>query len=109
MRQLYFAGSSLDDPKSFPESVKKRAGFQLHRVKHGKDPSDWKPMNSIGKGVREIRIKVKEQFRVIYIASFSDKVYVLHAFKKKSQKTAKRDLDIAKHRLKAIQRNRGGR
>ncbi len=107
MKELYFAGASLDDLKNFPEAARKRAGFQLRRVQQGKAPSDWKPMTSIGKGVKEIRIKVKDQFRVIYIASFSDKVYVLHAFKKKTQKTPNRDLDTAKQRLKAIQRTGG--
>ena len=108
MKSLTFVGSSLDDIKNFSETIRQRIGYQLHRIQQGDDPSDWKPMKSIGQGVKEIRVKVKDQFRVIYIASFSDKVYVLHAFKKKSQKTGKRDLDIAKSRLKAIQLNRGG-
>ena len=61
---------------------------------------------TVGPGVRETRIKVGDQYRVIYIASFSDEVYVLHTFQKKTRKTAKRDLDIAKQRLKAIKNAR---
>lgn len=78
------------------------AGHQLDRVQHGLDPTDWKPMKSIGLGVREIRIKHEGQYRVIYLATSQDKVYVLHAFVKKSQKTNKRDLEAAKRTLSQI-------
>ncbi len=106
MKTLKFVGTSLDDIRSFPDSVKQQAGYQLHKVQQGKDPSDWKPMQTIGKGVREIRIKGQNHYRVIYVASFSDAVYVLHAFQKKSQKTDKRDLDIAKSRFKRMKNPR---
>jgi len=63
---------------------------------------DWKPMKSIGQGVREIRIQHEGQYRVIYVASFEEKVYVLHAFQKKTRKTSKQDLDTAKRALKEV-------
>jgi len=63
-------------------------------------PTDWKPMPSIGPGVREIRIKHEGQYRVIYVAKFADVVYVLHAFRKKTRKTRKQDIDAAQHALK---------
>jgi phage-related protein len=107
MKTINFVGTSLDDIKSFPEKVRQRIGYQLYRIQKGEAPNDWKPMKSIGQGVKEIRIKIKDQYRVIYIASISDKIYVLHAFRKKSQKTEKHDLDTAKRRLKAIQMNKG--
>ena len=66
------------------------------------DPSDWKPMNNVGRGVREIRIHHEGQYRVIYVAKFDDAVYVLHAFRKKTQKTRKQDIEIARRRLKEI-------
>lgn len=78
------------------------AGHQLDRVQHGLDPTDWKPMKSIGPGVREIRIKHEGQYRVIYLATLQDKVYVLHAFVKQSQKTNKRDLEAAQRALSQI-------
>ena len=57
-------------------------------------------MASIGKGVREIRTKVADgTYRTIYIATLPDAVYVLHAFQKKTQKTRKRDIDLATKRL----------
>ena len=59
-------------------------------------------MKSVGQGVREIRIQHEGQFRVIYVASYQEKVYVLHAFQKKTQKTDKQDLDAAKRTLKEV-------
>jgi len=59
-------------------------------------------MPSIRSGVREIRIMHQGQFRVIYIATLSDAVYVLHAFQKKTQKTRKQNLDAAKQSLKQL-------
>jgi phage-related protein len=59
-------------------------------------------MKSVGQGVREIRIQHEGQYRVIYVASYQEKVYVLHAFQKKTQKTDKQDLDAAKRTLKEV-------
>jgi len=56
------------------------------RVQHRLDPSDWKPMLNIGKGIREIRIRHEGQYRIIYVARFKSAIHVLHAFQKKSQK-----------------------
>lgn len=79
------------------------AGFQLDRVQHGADPADWKPMNDIGVGVREIRVRDKEgAFRIIYVAKLADAVYVLHCFQKKSQRTNKQDIELSKARYKQL-------
>jgi len=62
-------------------------------------------MNTIGPGVREIRVRdAAGAFRVIYIATLADAGYVLHAFQKKSQATSKRDLDLATARFKDLAR-----
>ena len=74
----------------------------MDRVQRGLDPTDWKPMTTIGQGVREIRIKEDGQWRIIYIAKFEDAVYVLHAFRKKTQKTTKSDIDAAKRALSEV-------
>ena len=58
MRKLKFVGTSLDDLKEFPELVRKHAGYQLHLLQTGQDPTDWKPFPTVGKGVREIRIRL---------------------------------------------------
>jgi len=101
-KSLKFAGSSLDDLRNFPEEARRAAGFELRAVQNGFDPRDWKAMQSIGSGVREIRIRVLGEWRVIYVAKLADAVYVLHAFQKKSRKTNKNDIELARKRLKEI-------
>jgi len=107
MKRLSFLGSSLDDVRAFPETARREAGYQLDRVQRGLDPEDWKPMPSVGSGVREVRVRDQSgAFRVIYIATRPEAVYVLHAFQKKTQATAKRDLDLAETRLKELTRSK---
>ena len=75
---------------------------QLENVQRGEEPQDWKPMSSIGPGVREIRIReTSGAFRVVYLATRPEAIYVLHCFQKKSQQTSRQDLALAKARLKA--------
>ncbi len=102
LRPLYFVGSALADLRAFPRAPRREAGYQLDRVQFGLEPNDWKPLTTVGSGVREIRIHHEGQFRVIYVAKLDDAVDVLHAFQKKTQKTRKQDLEIARRRLKAI-------
>ena len=78
------------------------AGFQLSRVQQGLEPNDWKPMPSVGPGVQEIRVHTELEHRVMYIAKFVEGVYVLHAFEKRTRKTPKRDLDLARERFRAL-------
>ncbi len=103
MKDVRFVGSSLDDLRQFPAGVRREAGFELSNVQAGLQPGDWKPMNTVGAGAVEIRIKDKDGiFRVIYVARFEEAIYVLHAFQKKSQKTRKADIELAKARYKAL-------
>lgn len=103
MKQLAFCGTALDDLRRFPHSARRDAGYQLERVQCGLSPDDVKPMASIGVGVSELRIWDEAgTFRVVYIAKLTDAVYVLHCFQKKTQQTAKRDIDLARKRLKAL-------
>jgi phage-related protein len=101
VKPIAFLGGSLDDLRGFPADARRDAGYQLDRVQRGLDPDDWRPMPSIGAGVREVRVRERAgAFRVIYVASFADAVYVLHAFQKKTRQTAKRDVDLAASRLR---------
>ena len=106
LKPLAWSGSALDDLKAFPDDARQRAGFELYRLQQGLEPTDWKPMSAVGAGVREIRIQTGRAFRVLYVAKFAEAVYVLHAFEKKSQRTAKRDLDLAQARLAELLRRR---
>ena len=103
-KPLYFVGSALEDLRAFPRAQRREAGYQLGRVQFGLEPSDWKPMTTVGRGVREIRIHHEGQYRVIYVAKFDDAVYVLHAFRKKTQKTRKQDIEIARRRFQEIRK-----
>jgi len=103
VKPIEFVGNSLDDLREFPIGARRECGYQLDRVQHGFDPSDWKPMATVGSGVREIR--VREQggaFRVIYVAKLADRVYVLHCFHKRTQQTAKADLDLTGKRYQQV-------
>ena len=105
MKAVVFLGDSLSRLREFPESARATAGFQLHQLQRGLDPDDWKPMGTIGPGVREIRIReASGAFRVIYVTRLEDRVLVLHTFQKKTQKTAQKDIDLAAARLRAWRR-----
>ncbi|MBN2320258.1 MAG: type II toxin-antitoxin system RelE/ParE family toxin [Acidobacteria bacterium] len=102
VKELKFAGLSLDDLRNFPEEARRVAGFELRAVQNGLEPRDWKPVRSIGSGVREIRIHVLGEWRIVYVANLADAIYVLHAFQKKSQKTNKNDIELARKRFREI-------
>jgi phage-related protein len=103
IKDIVFVGRSLESLKRFPQEAKRESGYQLDKVQQGEAPTDWKPMQSIGTGVREIRIREDSgAYRIIYIAKFEEAVYVLHAFQKKTQKTAKADIETAKRALKTV-------
>lgn len=105
MKPITFLGDSLKCLREFPDDARQDAGRQLDRVQRGMQPSDFKPMPSIGKGVEEIRIWDESgTFRVIYTARLADAVYVLHAFQKKTQGTSKRDVEMAKARFTQLMR-----
>ena len=99
MKKIQFFGDSLKSLREFPEDAKHDVGYQLDKVQRGEQPDDFKPMPSIGKGVEEIRVRDDSGiYRVIYTARLADAVYVLHAFQKKTQTTAKRDIALASKR-----------
>lgn len=87
-----------------PAGVRHALGLELMTVQFGGEPSDFKPMPSVGAGAYEIRYRdvASSAFRVIYVAKFADAVYVLHAFQKKTQKTSKPDIDLAANRYRKL-------
>lgn len=101
-KQVKWLGNSRESIRDFPDDPRREAGYQLERVQAGKDPQDWKPMPSVGLGVKEIRVREVGAFRVIYVARFAEAVYVLHAFQKKANKTPKPDIAIARKRFREL-------
>ncbi|MEW6342727.1 MAG: type II toxin-antitoxin system RelE/ParE family toxin [Pseudomonadota bacterium] len=105
MKPVRFLGDSLKCLREFPEDARHDVGYQLDKVQRGHQPDDFKPMPSIGRGVEEIRVWDESgAYRVVYTARLAEAVYVLHAFQKKTQATAQRDVDVAKARYNELMR-----
>ncbi|MGF6966240.1 phage-related protein [Paraburkholderia sp. WC7.3g] len=102
-KEIRWLGSSYRDLLAFPDEARRLAGFQLHKIQSGLDPDDWKPIDSIGAGTREIRIRDEDGiFRVMYVTKYAEALYVLHCFQKKTQKLGPHDRKIAETRYRAI-------
>ncbi|MGH7928646.1 MAG: type II toxin-antitoxin system RelE/ParE family toxin [Candidatus Binatia bacterium] len=101
-KPLVWLGSSRSDLRAFPDNARRVAGFQLRRVQRGLEPNDWKPMPAVGPGVREIRIHTELEQRVFYVARFTEGVYVLHVFEKRTRKTPKREVELARDRFRNL-------
>lgn len=105
MKPIAFEGNSLAVVRAFPAGVRAIFGFQLDKVQRGLEPDDFRSLSTVGQGVYEIRVRdASGAYRVIYIAKFDNAVHVLHAFKKKTQRTAKADMDVARERLRDVVR-----
>ena len=103
MKVVVFEGDSLARLREFPDDAKHDAGFALEQVQKGEEPSDHRPFPSVGGGAEEIRVwDDSGTYRVMYVAKFKEAVYVLHCFQKKTEKTAQKDVDLAKARYSKL-------
>lgn len=106
MKPVQFLGNSLKCLRDFPVNARHDAGYQLDKVQRGLQPDNFKPMPAVGRGVEEIRIQDDSGiYRVIYTARLADAVVVLHAFQKKTQRTSKMDIEIAKTRFSELMKD----
>lgn len=108
-KRIVWIGSSRDDVRRFPRDARRKAGLELRAVQRGQEPTDFKPIPSVGAGAYEIRIHAQGAYRVFYVAKFEEAIYVLHTFQKKTQKTAKRDLEIGRQGYRTVQQSRQAR
>ena len=104
VKPLVWVGSSLKDLREFPEAVKDEMGFALYLAQCGLKPLSAKPLKGFsGASVLEIVSDYQaDTYRAVYTVRFDDRVYVLHAFQKKSRKgiaTSKADIELIKRRL----------
>lgn len=106
MKPITWLGSAKRDLLACSGDVMAAAGHELERVQRGGDPIDWKPMTSVGRGVREIRVHVAGELRIFYVATFPEAVYVLHVFGKKTQKTSARDRALGQQRYQTMLQER---
>lgn len=102
MKTVVWVGSTRKDLRAFPVEARARAGYELYRVQFGLEPTDWEPMSAVGEGVKEIRVRTGREHRLVYIAKFPDALYVLHAFEKKTQRTTRSDIELARTRFREL-------
>ena len=102
--QIHWLGDAKDVPSAFPQEIRGEFGYSLRRLQKGLLPDcAARRMESVGKNVWELKTADERTwYRVIYLTRIGDALYVLHAFEKSSRKTSRRDLEIAKSRLKTV-------
>jgi phage-related protein len=100
---VVWEGDSRGVLQAFPEAVRQNFGFELWQLQQGENPSDYRPLPSVGAGVFELRDQDERSwYRVVYLSRIHDVIYVLHCFEKKSREMPRRDFEKAKRRLKAV-------
>ena len=104
VKPLFWVGSSRRDLREFPEPVKDVMGHALFIAQLGRKHEDARPLKGFGgAGVLEVvEDFAGDTYRAVYTVKFSDAIYVLHVFQKKSKrgiKTPKKDLDLIRERL----------
>jgi phage-related protein len=110
VKELYFAGSSREDIRVFPEEVRLDIGYALYAAQIGEKFGVVKPLKGFGgAGVLEIIKRFDgSTYRTVYAIKFPNAVYVLHCFQKKAKhgvKTPQQDMDLIKQRLKTAEEN----
>ena len=88
---------------SFPVAAKQNLGFQLRLLQQGQQPTDYRAMSSVGPGAFELRDQDERAwYRVIYLSRVRDVIHVLHCFEKRSRETPRKEINMARQRLKAV-------
>jgi phage-related protein len=111
LAEIAWEGDSKEVLSAFPAEVKSTFGFSLRRLQNGELPRcAVRPMASIGRGVWELKTDdARTWYRIMYLSQIQGVIYVLHAFEKDSTRTDRRDVEVAKNRLKEVnQRLREG-
>jgi phage-related protein len=104
LRPVVWMGNSKKNLRGFPEGAQKLIGDELQLLQFGGMPKDTKPFRGIGSGVLEIAVRYdKDAYRTVVAVQVGKKIYVLHAFQKKSKRgieTPKQDVDLIRQRYK---------
>jgi phage-related protein len=103
LTEVRWLGDSLEILRGFPSPVQGDLGYALERVQRGQMPPDSKPMRTVGPGVYELRDQDERAwYRVFYLKKIADVIYVLHCFEKRTAQTERKDIEVAKERLKRL-------
>jgi phage-related protein len=105
LREIAWVGDSKERLKEFPKPVQKRIGDALFVVQVGDTPNSAKPLKGVGSGVFEI-VQPFATYRAVYAVKLGERIYVLHAFQKKSKrgiKTPQQEIDLIQRRFKIAQ------
>ena len=101
LKPIRWLGTTLNDIREQRSTIRDEFGQQLLRVQMGLMPNNYKSISTVGPGTYEIRVQDADGIaRLMYVAKFHDTVCVLHVFTKKSQRTPKSDIDLAKKRYR---------
>jgi phage-related protein len=102
--ELNFEGDSLEVLSAFPPAVRQALGFSLWQLQIGLEPAcQTRGMSSIGAGVYELKESDERTwYRAIYLSKVGNAIHVLHCFEKDSRKTGRRDIELARQRLKRV-------
>ena len=104
LRVVVWLGNTKNNLCDFPEDVRKLIGDELQLLQFGGMPRDTKPFKGVGSGVLEIAVRYdKDAYRAVVAVQLGKKLYVLHAFQKKSKRgieTPKRDIELIRQRYK---------
>jgi phage-related protein len=102
LRPVVWLGSSKKNIQDFPKGAQKLLGDELQLIQFGGMPKDVKPFKGIGSGVLEIALRyASDAYRVVVTVQIGKRIYVLHAFQKKSKRgieTSRRDVDLIRQR-----------
>lgn len=102
--EIHWEGNSKEILSDFPLEVKSTFGYSLRRLQNGELPlCSVRAMGSVGKGVWELKTDdARTWYRLMYLTKIEGIIYVLHAFEKDSARTDRRDIEIARDRLKSV-------
>jgi phage-related protein len=108
-RPISFHPRAIREFAGLPDRVRERAAYQLDRIRHGRRPTDWKPIKGAASDVIEIRIRDGRAFRIVCATGFGDAIHVLHVFEKKSMKMPRRNLELVRRRYAQVKNERTAR
>ena len=101
--RVVWLGDSLDVLSSFSDEAKFQLGKDLERMQNGERPLDYGSMAPVLPGVIELRDEDKDFWYRIFCLDSRDVVFVLHCFRKTTNQTSTRDVELGKARLKLAQ------